>query len=101
MTWVDALRMLNILLATGALFLMASKLEVWLSWTTGMRFLALGAGLFALTSIIGSAESLTSDLPGGYRVPVLTVALAWTLAGVHLIDRPKNPPTIRLTKRKP
>ena len=97
--WADMLRILNVILASGALLLMATKLEVWLSWTTGMRFLALGAGLMALTSVIGSAESIAGDLPGGVRVPVLTVGLAWTLAGVYLVGRPTDPPTIRLSRR--
>ena len=99
--WADVFRIINVLLASGALVLMASKVEVWLAWTTGMRFLALGAGLMVLTSVIGSAESIAGDLPGGIRVPILTVALAWTLAGVHLLDRPTETPPIQFGKRKP
>lgn len=92
----DVLRWVNILLGVYVLAQCArpSAVRWWRDRPAEVRFLLLGMVGLLLATAWGTLETLASDLPGGTRVPVLTIALAWTATGATLLHhriRKENP----------
>lgn len=85
----DVLRWVNMVLAGYVLVqcLRPAAIRWWRERPAETRFLLLG--MFALVIAVGwgTAETLAAGLPGGTRVPPLTIALAWTATGATLLHR--------------
>ena len=57
----------------------------WRARPAELRFLLMGMLALMIAAGWGTAESITTAVPGGTRVPALTLALAWTATGVTLL----------------
>ena len=92
----DVLRYANVVLTGYVLVqcLRPSAIRWWRSRPAELRFLLLGLLAMMLAAGWGTVESLTATVPGGTRVPALTLALAWTATGVTLLHHRirKDPP---------
>ena len=93
---MDALRIVNVLLTGYVLVqcLRPSAVRWWRSRPAELRFLLMGLLALVTAAGWGTVESLTTAVPGGTRVPALTLALAWTATGVTLLHHRirKDPP---------
>ena len=83
----DVLRYANVLLTVYVLVqcLRPSAIRWWRTRPAELRFLLMGLLALMLAAGWGTVESLTTSVPGGTRVPALTLALAWTATGVTLL----------------
>lgn len=83
----DVLRWVNLVLAGYVLVqcLRPGAIRWWRDRPTETRFLLLGMLALVLAAGWGTAETLAADLPGGTRVPPLTIAIAWTATGATLL----------------
>lgn len=84
---IDALRWSNMLLAGYVLVqcLRPAAIRWWRSRPAELRFLLMGLLALMAAAGWGTVETLTTAVPGGTRVPALTLALAWTATGVTLL----------------
>lgn len=92
----DVLRWMNVALALYVLVqcLRPASARWWSTRPAEVRFLLLGMIALVLAAGWGTAESLAAHLPGGTRVPPLTIALAWTAIGATLLHhRIRKDPT--------
>ena len=83
----DVLRYANVLLAGYVLVQCLRPVAVrwWRAQPVELRFLLLGLLALVTATGWGTVEALTTTVPGGTRVPALTIALAWTATGVTLL----------------
>lgn len=84
---IDALRIINVLLAGYVLVQCLRPVAVrwWRARPAELRFLLMGLLALLVATGWGTAESITTAVPGGTRVPAFTLALAWTATGVTLL----------------
>lgn len=83
----DVLRYVNVILAGYVLAqcLRPSAIRWWRARPAELRFLLMGMLALMLAAGWGTVESITTAIPGGTRVPALTLALAWTATGITLL----------------
>lgn len=73
----DWVRLANILLAGGSLFvLLLTLLRRWESLTPRIRRIGASCALILFVIAYGSGEALSSDVPPGVRAVMMLVALA-------------------------
>lgn len=83
----DVLRWVNLVLAGYVLVqcLRPAAIRWWRGRSAETRFLLLGMLSLVLAVGWGTAETLAAGLPGGTRVPPLTIALAWAATCATLL----------------
>ena len=83
----DVLRWVNLVLAVYVVVqcLRPAAIWWWRARSAETRFLLLGMLALVLAVGWGTAETLAAGLPGGTRVPPLTIALAWAATGATLL----------------
>lgn len=84
---IDALRYANVLLAGYVLVQCLRPVAVrwWRARPAELRFLLMGMLALMVAAGWGTVESIATAVPGGTRVPALTLALAWTATGVTIL----------------
>lgn len=93
----DLLRALNVALALYVLAQAARPRAIrwWRALPLELRFLQLGLLGLVFAPTWGTVETLVQALPGGSRIPIFTIALAWTAIGITLLHARlrKDPPS--------